>query len=67
LRTGTSGAIQRAADPAQMGEGETARPIHYVEQPGRSDRFEEARALSALAENRLARLQPSGPGNSAKA
>jgi hypothetical protein len=43
--------------PAWLGDGETARPINYAEDPERSDRFEEALALSVLAENRLERLQ----------
>jgi hypothetical protein len=42
--------------PAWLGDGETARPINYAEEPERSDRFQEALALSVLAENRLEQL-----------
>jgi hypothetical protein len=40
--------------PAMMGEGADARPIHYAEEPERSDRFAEAIALASLAQQRLA-------------
>lgn len=42
--------------PAWLGDGETARPIHYADEQERSDRFAEALALSVLAEDRFARV-----------
>jgi hypothetical protein len=39
--------------PAWLGDGAAARPINYADEPERSDRFAEALALSALAEDML--------------
>lgn len=52
--------------PAWLGEGSEARPIHYADETESSDRFNEALALSELAERRARQARsrtPEGHGN----